>query len=84
MPTGLAKKLNLKPDMKLRVIGKPANVSLGDVVTTTSPKSISAQCPCGMPSTPRQRTPWFVRRSRSMPWAIAFTCRSLRPLITTT
>ncbi len=32
---GLAKKLNLKDGMKVRVIGKPANVDLDDVVTTT-------------------------------------------------
>lgn len=35
----LAKKLNLKPGMKLRVLGKPANVSLGDVETTGSAKA---------------------------------------------
>lgn len=32
----LAKKLNLKENTKLRVIGKPAGVDLGDVATTTS------------------------------------------------
>ncbi|HUR70205.1 MAG TPA: hypothetical protein VM370_13255 [Candidatus Thermoplasmatota archaeon] len=35
----LAKKLNLKEGMKLRVVGKPANVDLGDVATTTSAKA---------------------------------------------
>jgi len=35
----LAKKLNLKDGAKLRVIGKPASVGLGDVVTTTSSKA---------------------------------------------
>lgn len=32
----LARKLNLKDGMKLRVVGKPAGVDLGDVATTTS------------------------------------------------
>ena len=32
----LAKKLNLKPGMKLRVIGKPANVELDDVEISAS------------------------------------------------
>lgn len=36
---GLAKKLNLKPGTKLRVVGKPAAVDLGDVETTTSAKA---------------------------------------------
>lgn len=35
----LAKKLNLKEGMKLRVVGKPAGVDLGDVATTTSAKA---------------------------------------------
>jgi hypothetical protein len=35
----LAKKLNLKEGMKTRVIGKPADVDLGDVVTTSSAKA---------------------------------------------
>lgn len=35
----LAKKLNLKDGMKLRVVGKPAGVDLGDVATTTSAKA---------------------------------------------
>lgn len=35
----LAKKLNLKEGMKVRVVGKPAGVDLGDVVTTTSAKA---------------------------------------------
>lgn len=35
----LAKKLNLKDGMKIRVVGKPANVDLGDVATTTSAKA---------------------------------------------
>jgi hypothetical protein len=35
----LAKKLNLKDGMKVRVIGKPAGVDLGDVVTTTSARA---------------------------------------------
>ena len=35
----LAKKLNLKEGMKTRVVGKPADVDLGDVVTTTSAKA---------------------------------------------
>lgn len=35
----LAKKLNLKDGMKLRVVGKPADVDLDDVVTTTSAKA---------------------------------------------
>jgi hypothetical protein len=35
----LAKKLNLKGDMKVRVVGKPREVALDDVVTTTSPKA---------------------------------------------
>jgi phage-related baseplate assembly protein len=35
----LAKKLNLKDGMKVRVIGKPADVDLGDVVTTSSAKA---------------------------------------------
>ena len=35
----LAKKLNLKDGMKARVVGKPAEVTLDDVVTTTSAKS---------------------------------------------
>ncbi len=35
----LAKKLNLKEGMKVRVIGKPANVDLGDVAATTSAKA---------------------------------------------
>ena len=32
----LAKKLNLKEGQKLRVVGKPAGVDLGDVATTTA------------------------------------------------
>jgi len=32
----LAKKLNLKPDMKVRVLGKPRGVDLDDVHTTSS------------------------------------------------
>jgi hypothetical protein len=32
----LAKKLNLKPGMKVRVVGKPTAVDLDDVTTTTS------------------------------------------------
>lgn len=36
MSAGLAKKLNLKKGMKVRVVGKPAGVDLGDVETTTS------------------------------------------------
>lgn len=35
----LAKKLNLKDGMKTRVVGKPAGVDLGDVVTTSSAKA---------------------------------------------
>ncbi|WP_241758627.1 hypothetical protein [Pyxidicoccus parkwayensis] len=35
----LAKKLNLKDGMKLRVVGKPSGVDLDDVVTTTSVKA---------------------------------------------
>ena len=35
----LAKKLNLKEGMKLRVVGKPAGVDLDDVTTTTSAKA---------------------------------------------
>ena len=35
----LAKKLNLKDGAKLRVVGKPAGVDLGDVATTTSAKA---------------------------------------------
>ena len=35
----LAKKLNLKDGTKLRVIAKPAGVTLGDVATTTSSKA---------------------------------------------
>ena len=35
----LAKKLNLKEGMKVRVVGKPANVDLDDVVTTPSAKA---------------------------------------------
>ena len=35
----LAKKLNLKDGMRTRVVGKPAGVDLGDVVTTTSAKA---------------------------------------------
>ncbi len=35
----LAKKLNLKDGMKLRVLGKPAGVDLDDVATSTSPKA---------------------------------------------
>ncbi|WP_233576838.1 hypothetical protein [Citreicoccus inhibens] len=35
----LAKKLNLKDGMKLRVVGKPANVDLGDVAVTPSAKA---------------------------------------------
>jgi hypothetical protein len=35
----LAKKLNLKDGMKVRVVGKPANVDLDDVATTTSTKA---------------------------------------------
>jgi hypothetical protein len=34
----LAKKLNLKDGMKVRVVGKPVGVDLGDVATTTSVK----------------------------------------------
>jgi hypothetical protein len=32
----LAKKLNLKDGMRMRVVGKPAGVDLGDVATVTS------------------------------------------------
>jgi hypothetical protein len=32
----LAKKLNLKDGMKLRVVGKPGDMKLGDVATTTA------------------------------------------------
>jgi hypothetical protein len=35
----LAKKLNLKEGMKVRVVGKPTGVDLDDVVTTTSAKA---------------------------------------------
>lgn len=35
----LAKKLNLKDGMKVRVIGKPADVDLDDVVATASTKA---------------------------------------------
>lgn len=35
----LAKKLNLKDGMRLRVVGKPNGVDLGDVATTTSAKA---------------------------------------------
>ena len=35
----LAKKLNLKDGMKVRVIGKPADVDLDDVAVTTSAKA---------------------------------------------
>jgi hypothetical protein len=35
----LAKKLNLKDGMKVRVIGKPADIDLDDVVVTTSTKA---------------------------------------------
>ena len=35
----LAKKLNLKDGTKLRIIGKPSAVTLGDVATTTSSKA---------------------------------------------
>jgi hypothetical protein len=35
----LAKKLNFKPGMKVRVTGKPPGVDLDDVATTTSPKA---------------------------------------------
>ena len=36
---GLAKNLNLKPGMKVKVIGKPASVSLGDVDVAASGRS---------------------------------------------
>jgi len=36
---GLAKNLNLKPGMKVRVVGKPNGVDLGDVETSPSPKA---------------------------------------------
>ena len=39
MASGLAKKLNLKDGMKVRVVGKPADVDLGDVAVTTSAKA---------------------------------------------
>ena len=32
----LARKLNLKPGMKVRVAGKPPDLDIGDVVTTTA------------------------------------------------
>ena len=35
----LAKKLNLAGDTKVRVIGKPPTVDLGDVAVTSSPKA---------------------------------------------
>jgi len=35
----LAKKLNLKDGMKVRVVGKPKDVDLGDVAATTSAKA---------------------------------------------
>jgi hypothetical protein len=35
----LAKKLNLKDGMKVRVVGKPAGVNLDDVAVTTAAKS---------------------------------------------
>jgi phage-related baseplate assembly protein len=35
----LAKKLNLKEGMKVRVLGKPADMDLGDLATTTSAKA---------------------------------------------
>jgi hypothetical protein len=35
----LAKKLNLKEGMKVRVVGKPKGLDLDDVVTTTSAKA---------------------------------------------
>ncbi|NTX06220.1 hypothetical protein HUA75_31115 [Myxococcus sp. CA040A] len=38
-PVSLAKKLNLKQDMKARVLGKPKGVDLDDVVTTSSVKA---------------------------------------------
>ena len=40
MPTpSIPKKLNLRNDMRIRVIGKPANVTLGNVKVTTSSKA---------------------------------------------
>jgi hypothetical protein len=36
---GLAKKLNLAPGTKLRVVGKPAGVDLDDVETTSAAKA---------------------------------------------
>ena len=39
MASGLAKKLNLKDGMKVRVVGKPEEVGLGDVAVTTSAKA---------------------------------------------
>jgi len=40
MPTpSISKKLNLKNDMRIRVMGKPANVTLGNVKVTTSSKA---------------------------------------------
>lgn len=38
----LAKKLNLKEGMRLRVVGWPAGVDLGDVATTTSAEADGA------------------------------------------
>ena len=35
----LAKKLNVKDGMKVRVVGKPSDVDLDDLVTTTSTKA---------------------------------------------
>jgi hypothetical protein len=38
-PVSLAKKLNLKDGMTLRVVGKPAGFDFGDVKLTSSPKA---------------------------------------------
>ncbi|WP_238536556.1 hypothetical protein [Stigmatella aurantiaca] len=35
----LAKKLNLKDGMKVRVVGKPADIDLDDVAVTSSPQA---------------------------------------------
>jgi len=72
MATGLAKKLNLKDGMKVRVVGKPADVNLGDVAISTSAKAdgvivfvktlaeVNAKCAPAVQAAKEDRISWII------------------------
>jgi hypothetical protein len=68
----LAKKLNVKADMKLQVVGKPAGVSLKGISTTASAKAdgiivfvktlaeVDAKCKPALDAAREDRLSWIV------------------------